>query len=227
MSKSSPCVTQWAYPAPLRLTTIAIVRYIPLVRYLPGAEAAGYGAFPNVDWRNTVQRSFEVPVAVRLLRVPRGGDVLEIGCGRGVALEVLARKLDPRSLTGVDLDHGVLAEAMSRARDATIARADVRRLPFADASFDLVVDFGTVHHVEPRAAALREIERVLRPGGVFVHETRLAQLVAHPGRFSGTSLPWQATPTLARARTAVFRATRRKVISRASSAATAARAPTP
>ena len=44
--------------------------------------------------------------------------------------------------------------------------------------------------------ALREIARVLAPGGRFVHETPLAQRLAHPIRSSGRSLPWSAAPAL-------------------------------
>jgi SAM-dependent methyltransferase len=57
---------------------------------------------------------------------------------------------------------------------------DATSLPFRDQSFDLVVDFGTCQLVGP--AALAEVARVLRPGGLLVHETRWAQLLAHPRR---------------------------------------------
>jgi SAM-dependent methyltransferase len=99
--------------------------------------------------------------------------VLELGCGSGNALPGLRTALRPRSLVGVDLDtrHGVVGDA--------------RSLPFRDRSFDLVVDFGTCQHAG--AAALVEVARVLRPGGLLVHETRWAQRLAHPRR-GGQSL---------------------------------------
>ena len=131
--------------------------------------------------RDHLQRRLEVPLLCRLLSLPRGGDVLELGCGSGNAFAALRRHLEPASLTGVDLDPvvGVVG--------------DVRALPFADASFDLVVDFGTCQQAGPDA--LREVLRVLRPHGLFVHETRLAQLLAHPRRRSA-ALQWSAVPEL-------------------------------
>ena len=71
----------------------------------------------------------------------------------------------------------------------------MRALPFADGEFDVVVDFGTVYHVRGGEQALAEIARVLRPGGLFVCESRLAQRLAHPVR-GGHRLPWSATGSL-------------------------------
>ena len=63
--------------------------------------------------------------------------------------------------------------------------------------FDVVIDFGTCYHIPGAADALDEIARVLVPGGLFVHETRIAQLFAHPIRSQRTRLPWSAAPNLA------------------------------
>jgi hypothetical protein len=52
---------------------------------------------------------------------------------------------------------------------------------------------------------------VLRHGGLFVHETRVAQRLAHPVRSLGRSLPWRAVPNLVADRSAVLWAVRRKV----------------
>jgi protein-L-isoaspartate O-methyltransferase len=54
----------------------------------PASDA--YVAFGNVETRNTLQARIEVPLLIRALGLPRGGRVLEIGCGRGIALPVLA-----------------------------------------------------------------------------------------------------------------------------------------
>jgi SAM-dependent methyltransferase len=116
--------------------------------------------------RDLAQRRLEIPLLVALLRLPRGGDVLELGCGTGNALACLDAALEPRALVGVDreTDKGVVG--------------DVTALPFLDGSFDLVLDFGTCQLAGP--AALAEVCRVLRPDGLFVHETRWAQQLAHP-----------------------------------------------
>jgi len=183
------------------------------MRYHAASPVPHYRPFPNVESRNVLQAHVEIPALVQLLPLPHQADVLEVGCGRGVALEPLARLLRPASLTGVDVDSGLLREAEPHARAvapaATLVRADLRNLPFADGSFDLVVDFGTCYHVAGRARALGEIARVLRPGGVLVHETMFTQALSHPLRFRGP-LPWASVSELEPGRSALFWATRRK-----------------
>jgi ubiquinone/menaquinone biosynthesis C-methylase UbiE len=170
--------------------------------------------FPSVAPRNALQEFIELPLMLRVLAVPAGGAVLEIGCGRGIALPVLSATLRPSSITGVDVDATALADAESnaRARGAAVRlhHADVRTLPFADASFDLVFDFGTCYHIANSAQALREIARVLKPGGWFVTETVVSQLFAHPLRTRGRPLPWRAVPELRLSRHAGLWQMRRK-----------------
>jgi len=179
-----------------------------------------YRAFGNVETRNGLQALLEIPLMIRALRLPFGMRVLEIGCGRGVALPVLAERLAPVELVGLDIDAALLAEADERVRrtgtEATLIEGDVRDLPFASGRFDVVIDFGTCYHasdtMQGRRAALGEVARVLCEGGLFVHETRVAQRLAHPVRSYGRRLPWSAVPTLVRDRSAVLWATRRSVV---------------
>ena len=172
------------------------------------AGSQDYREFPDVARRNVMQERLEVPALVRLLDLPRRRRVLEVGCGRGVALVPLARLCDPIRLAGLDIDAGMLAEAdarlAARGLRAELVCADVREMPFPDGSFDVVVDFGTCYHVSRPEVALGEIARVLAEGGVLVHETRLSQLLAHPRRSLGRGLPWADAPQLARTRTAVL-----------------------
>jgi SAM-dependent methyltransferase len=184
----------------------------------PEARAAEYERFGNVDARNGLQERLEIPLLLRALRPPQGGRVLEVGCGRGIALPVLAKGLRPSELMGVDIDPVLVTIAWQRVRasglDVTVLEGDLRDLPFGDASFDLVIDFGTCYHVgggvSGARAALREIVRVLRPGGRFIHETPIAQHLAHPVRSFGRRLPWETQPTLVPERRAVLWSMRRK-----------------
>lgn len=178
-----------------------------------------YVPFANVETRNGLQAWLEIPLMIRALALPRGARVLEIGCGRGVALPVLAERLVPTELVGLDVDPLLLAEARERVRaariEATLVEGDVRELPFETGRFDLVVDFGTCYHasdsVAGRRAALREVARVLRRDGLFAHETRVAQRLAHPVRSRGRVLPWEGAPTLVAQRSALLWAVRRQV----------------
>jgi ubiquinone/menaquinone biosynthesis C-methylase UbiE len=148
-------------------------------------------------YRDVLQARLEVPAVVRLLGPARGLRVLEVGCGSGNALEPLVRLLRPARLVGLDVDPSALARAGARSPGgAELVEGDVRRMPFPAASFDAVVDFGTVYHVADPERALAEIARVLAAGGCFVHETRLAQLLAHPSRGLPPALAWQRAPAL-------------------------------
>jgi ubiquinone/menaquinone biosynthesis C-methylase UbiE len=179
----------------------------------PSAEQE-YRPFPNDEGRNSRQGSLEVPLMIRALGLPVGARVLEIGCGRGVALPVLGRLLRPSRLVGLDPEVEFLEEARSRLSAAGITaeliRGDVRRMRFPDAAFDLVVDFGTCYHIARPQAALAEIARVLSPGGLFVHETPLSQVFSHPVRSFGRRIPWRHAPLFERHRTALLWTARRR-----------------
>lgn len=167
-----------------------------------------YRPFPNEKGRNWRQEYLEIPVMLKALDVPRGARLLEVGCGRGIALPQLARRLAPARLVGLDIDPALLQEARQRLRDtaieADLVTADVRDLPFANAGFDVVIDFGTCFHLARPDAALREIVRVLAPGGIFITETKLSQILSHPIRTRGRRLPWSAVSGLAPLRRAVL-----------------------
>lgn len=98
-------------------------------------------------------------------------DVLDVGCGQGIDLANFARA--GARVTGVDLTprHVELADAHLRAVDlvGTAVQGDAECLPFPDETFDRVSSNGVLHHTPNMATALREIYRVLRPGG----ETRI------------------------------------------------------
>jgi SAM-dependent methyltransferase len=183
-----------------------------------GSKCEPYVAFGNVQARNDLQSRFEIPLMLRLLEPPRGGRVLEIGCGRGIALPILTTLLAPSSLIGLDIDAELIAIAEERLRTnaipARVMRGDVRALPLDAGSFDLVIDFGTCYHIRGGAdgagAALREVARVLRPGGLFIHETRVAQRLAHPIRSYGRRLPWKTVPELKPYQRAILWSMRRK-----------------
>jgi ubiquinone/menaquinone biosynthesis C-methylase UbiE len=161
-----------------------------------------YRPFPEAPDRNDAHGRIELPVMQRVLGLPSGLDVLEVGCGIGCGLAAFARLFRPRRLVGIDID----PTAVERARcdiqlaHAEIYEADARFMPFPDATFDVVFDFGTLWHIARPEAALAEIARVLRPGGYFVHETKLNQLASHPIRAFARRVKWDCVATLQRER---------------------------
>lgn len=159
-----------------------------------------YEPFPEKAGRNARQHDVEVPLFVRLLGLARRGRILEVGCGAGIALPGLNRLCSPTLLVGLDIDEDALAAAatLTRAQAPTtlLVRGDVRAMPFADEFFDVVVDFGTCYHIGRGHHGLREIERVLRTGGIFATETRLNQFLSHPIRSRGRTLRFEAARRL-------------------------------
>jgi ubiquinone/menaquinone biosynthesis C-methylase UbiE len=99
-------------------------------------------------------------------RFGAGGDVLEVGCGTGLVLERIQRFA--RSARGVDLSPGMLEQARARGLDVCLGSASA--LPFPDHSFDVSCSFKVLPHVRPIALALREMARVVRPGGHVLAE---------------------------------------------------------
>ncbi len=143
--------------------------------------------------------------------------MLEIGCGRGVALPGFARLCEPDLLVGLDVDTELLGEARTHlegsAVDCDLVCGDVREMPFDDRSFDVVVDFGTLYHIANPGQGLSEVARVLRPKGIFVEETKLSQTLSHPSRSRGRRIPWEAEPRLAVRRSAGLWTSRVRLLS--------------
>ncbi|HWF24798.1 MAG TPA: class I SAM-dependent methyltransferase [Solirubrobacteraceae bacterium] len=112
--------------------------------------------------------TFQRHVAAYRLCAPRLGEgrVLDLGCGVGHSFAELA----PRETVGVDVDPGALA-----GQERETVAADMRRLPFPDASFSSVISVHSIEHIPDPERALREVARVLSPGGraVFVTPNRL------------------------------------------------------
>jgi SAM-dependent methyltransferase len=114
-----------------------------------------------------------LPLSKDLLRrLYEGIDVLDLGCGRGRAILLLARRFPRSRFTGCDFSWEAVEAARAEAcrlglPNAHFEVADAARLD-ANASYDLVTTFDAVHDQADPAAVLRNVHRALRPGGVYL-----------------------------------------------------------
>ncbi len=100
----------------------------------------------------------------------RGRRVLDIACGTGYGLEILAG--EARAVVGVDADwEAVRAAVRGEHAPRAIVLGDGARLPFPPATFDAITSFETLEHLEQRDGFLAELARVLRPDGVCILST--------------------------------------------------------
>jgi ubiquinone/menaquinone biosynthesis C-methylase UbiE len=130
-------------------------------------------ALMNNPVRAASQPRIETPLLIGPSGALAGQQVLEVGCGRGVGVEILLG-LGAAHVTGFDLDPEMMALARQRLAKygsrAHIFVGDAAAIAAPDTRFDAVVDYGIIHHIPNWRQALREIARVLRPGGSFYLE---------------------------------------------------------
>jgi SAM-dependent methyltransferase len=126
------------------------------------ARKAIYSEIGGIDAR---QVAFD---AVREVTPAR---VLEVGCGEGELAERLVSQL---GVELVALDQSERMVELARARGVDSRVGDVQQLPFEDGSFDVAVAAWMLYHVPDLERALRELARVLRPGGRLVAVTNYA-----------------------------------------------------
>src|SRR3954451_14124810 len=83
-------------------------------RAIPRSGCMPYRSFANQEYRNALQSRLEIPALLRALAVAHGCRLLEVGCGRGVALTELARRCRPSRLVGIDIAPELIALAQAR-----------------------------------------------------------------------------------------------------------------
>jgi ubiquinone/menaquinone biosynthesis C-methylase UbiE len=139
------------------------------------------------------KRTADEAAAFLLPSLRPGMRLLDVGCGPGSITRGLAERVAPGEVIGIDLSRETLAAAQQEARTRGLTNvryeeASVYQLPYADGSFDVAYAHQVFQHLKEPAAALREILRVLRPGG----------LVAVRDVDWGTASYWPADPWIAK-----------------------------
>lgn len=119
-------------------------------------------------------------------KVVAGKTVLDIASGEGYGSAMLARSA--YKVTGVDISHEAVAHAQVKYQRENLdyRQGSCAAIPLEDASVDMVVSFETIEHHDEHDAMMREIKRVLRPGGVLI--------ISNPDKLEFTDKPGTVNP---------------------------------
>jgi ubiquinone/menaquinone biosynthesis C-methylase UbiE len=144
-------------------------------------------ALMNSPFRAVAQRRFEAKRLLFMGGPMSGGLALEIGCGRGVGIEIILDVFGAEGVDAFDLDPRMVELAKRRTRhrgdQVTLWRGDVTTIPIDDEHYDAVFDFAMIHHVPNWRAAVSEVYRVLKPGGRLYAEEPFGKVL--------TRFPWR------------------------------------
>ena len=129
----------------------------------------------NNPVRSFVQEKKEAAIFEKLGGKTVGQKVLEIGCGRGVGTEIIFERFGAGEIDAFDLDPEMIRLAEKRLAGYPAERlrlfvGDAERIDTPDNSYDAVFDFGIIHHIPLWQNSIKEVARVLKPGGKFYFE---------------------------------------------------------
>lgn len=109
--------------------------------------------------------------AINSMAIPAGAHVLDVGCGSGWATRLMAEQASNGHVVGIDIADEMIAlarETSSSFSNVEFQVASAEKLPFAAREFSHAFSMESLYYYEDMLAALREIKRVLKPGGLFV-----------------------------------------------------------
>lgn len=161
--------------------------------------------WPERIWVNSPLRKHIQQREARFFKqtrdLPPGCRFLEIGCGCGVGARIINTTFNPARIDALDIDPEMISLARRKQKKSNLRQlhfitGDAQHLPYHDASFDGVFNYGIVHHLEDWQQGILEVARVLKSGGVFYFEEIypplyanmiLRRLLQHPreNRFHG------------------------------------------
>ena len=134
--------------------------------------------------RQFVQKYFEARQLLRMGGPAKRAKALEIGCGSGSGIDILFDLFKVSEVDAFDVDLDMLKRSKRKHRLHSVPInlwvGNTRQIPVADETYDVVFDFGTLHHVHDWQSALFEINRVIKPGGRFYIEEITRGFIVHP-----------------------------------------------
>ncbi|MCL4365978.1 class I SAM-dependent methyltransferase [Patescibacteria group bacterium] len=111
---------------------------------------------------------FKITSAKKILKQHKFQNCLDIGCASGYMLSEIAKNYPQAKYHGVDVYSKAINFAKKRYPDINFQIGFAEKLPFKNNAFDLIIFYETIEHVEDPSTALREIKRVLKPGGISI-----------------------------------------------------------
>jgi ubiquinone/menaquinone biosynthesis C-methylase UbiE len=145
----------------------------------------------------------EHDAVVRALGRTRHQRILDVGCGTGILTARMQSEFDEASVVGCDFSRGMLRRAARGHRGPDWVRGNALQLPFADATWDVVVSTEAFHWFPDQRVALAEFFRILKPGGRLLVSLInpplevLSRMTRRSSRMMGQPLFW---PTRSRMR---------------------------
>jgi ubiquinone/menaquinone biosynthesis C-methylase UbiE len=109
-------------------------------------------------------------LSVMVNLVPKGAGlrILDAGCGEGQLVERIHQRSPEHQYEGLDITPVALESAQKRCPYAKFSAGDMCAMPYADASFDVVLCSEVLEHIHEYQKAISECERILKPGGLFI-----------------------------------------------------------
>jgi ubiquinone/menaquinone biosynthesis C-methylase UbiE len=169
----------------------------------PAADAYVHGHHESVVAQHR-RRTAEEAAAFLLPHLEPGMRLLDVGCGPGTITVGLAQRVAPAEVVAIDVAPAILEDARAIASERGVGNirfeeANVYALPYEAAAFDVAYAHQVLQHLADPAAALEEVRRVLRPGGIVaVRDADYQTMIAWP-RYEAID-EWRALYTAVAAR---------------------------
>ena len=134
--------------------------------------------------RAFLQDRLEVRQLIKIGGIMPGAKALEVGCGPGFGIDLLYRRFKVYRVDAFDLDERMISLVQRQQKRSNFSSnlwvGNVRNIPVKSRYYDAIFNFGAIHHVVDWRASLREIHRVMKPGGKFYCEEILRKYITHP-----------------------------------------------
>ncbi|MET3615055.1 ubiquinone/menaquinone biosynthesis C-methylase UbiE [Rhizobium aquaticum] len=124
----------------------------------------GASSSQRAEAKEKVAKQFLAPIRNM---IEEGGRLLDVGCGDGVHIKLIAGTGNKTQLYGLDMSVTALRNASEIHGSWNAVHADAQHLPFHDRTFDIVISFGVLAYLENPREGLAEISRVVRSGGMI------------------------------------------------------------